>query len=29
MIPNLDSNIIDVAGGTGDIAFRIKARVKN
>ena len=28
MIPNLDSNIIDVAGGTGDIAFRIKARGK-
>ncbi len=28
MIPNLDSNIIDVAGGTGDISFRIKARAK-
>ncbi len=28
MIPNLDSNIIDVAGGTGDIAFRIKSRGK-
>jgi Fe-Mn family superoxide dismutase len=28
MIPNLDSNILDVAGGTGDIAFRIKARGK-
>ena len=26
MIPNLDSNIIDVAGGTGDISFRIKKR---
>lgn len=28
MIPNLDSDIIDVAGGTGDIAFRLKARAK-
>jgi demethylmenaquinone methyltransferase/2-methoxy-6-polyprenyl-1,4-benzoquinol methylase len=28
MIPNLDSDIIDVAGGTGDIAFRIKSRAK-
>lgn len=28
MIPNLNSNIIDVAGGTGDIAFRIKDRAK-
>lgn len=26
MIPNLDSTILDVAGGTGDIAFRIKDR---
>lgn len=26
MIPNLDSLILDVAGGTGDIAFRIKQR---
>lgn len=26
MIPNLDSAILDVAGGTGDIAFRIKDR---
>ena len=28
MIPNLDGRIIDVAGGTGDIAFRIKDRAK-
>ncbi len=28
MIPNLDSDIIDVAGGTGDVAFRLKARGK-
>jgi demethylmenaquinone methyltransferase/2-methoxy-6-polyprenyl-1,4-benzoquinol methylase len=28
MIPNLDSAILDVAGGTGDIAFRIKDRGK-
>lgn len=29
MIPNLNSKIIDVAGGTGDIAFRIYDRAKN
>lgn len=28
MIPNLNSTIIDVAGGTGDIAFRIKKQGK-
>ena len=28
MIPNLNSSILDVAGGTGDIAFRIKQRGK-
>ncbi len=28
MIPNLDGKILDVAGGTGDIAFRIKSRAK-
>lgn len=28
MIPDLDSTILDVAGGTGDIAFRIHARAK-
>jgi demethylmenaquinone methyltransferase/2-methoxy-6-polyprenyl-1,4-benzoquinol methylase len=28
MIPDLNSNILDVAGGTGDIAFRIKNRGK-
>ena len=26
MIPNLDSTILDVAGGTGDISFRLKER---
>lgn len=26
LIPNLDANIIDVAGGTGDISFRLKER---
>ncbi len=29
LIPNLDSNILDVAGGTGDIAFNIKKRALN
>jgi len=29
MIPNLDSKIIDVAGGTGDISLRIKENAKN
>lgn len=28
MIPNLNTTIIDVAGGTGDIAFRTHARAK-
>lgn len=28
MIPNLDSKILDVAGGTGDISFRIKEKAK-
>lgn len=28
MIPNLDGSILDIAGGTGDIAFRIKSRAK-
>ena len=28
MIPNMDSTILDVAGGTGDIAFRIKQQAK-
>ena len=28
MIPNLNSNILDVAGGTGDIVFRIHERAK-
>ncbi len=28
MIPNLNSKILDVAGGTGDIAFRIKDNAK-
>jgi demethylmenaquinone methyltransferase / 2-methoxy-6-polyprenyl-1,4-benzoquinol methylase len=28
MIPNLDSSILDVAGGTGDISFRIKEIAK-
>ena len=29
MIPNLDGNILDMAGGTGDIAFRIKQRAED
>lgn len=29
MIPHLNSVILDVAGGTGDIAFRIKENAKN
>jgi demethylmenaquinone methyltransferase / 2-methoxy-6-polyprenyl-1,4-benzoquinol methylase len=29
MIPNMDSSIIDVAGGTGDIAFRLKKKGKS
>lgn len=28
MIPNMNSKILDVAGGTGDIAFRLKERAK-
>ena len=28
MIPNLDSTILDVAGGTGDIALKIKSQAK-
>jgi len=28
MIPNMDSKILDVAGGTGDIAFRLKEKGK-
>jgi len=28
MIPNLDSKILDMAGGTGDISFRLKERAK-
>lgn len=29
MIPNLNGNILDIAGGTGDISFRIYERAKN
>jgi demethylmenaquinone methyltransferase / 2-methoxy-6-polyprenyl-1,4-benzoquinol methylase len=29
MIPNMNSTILDVAGGTGDISFRLKDRAKN
>lgn len=28
MIPNLNGTVLDVAGGTGDIAFRLKANAK-
>jgi demethylmenaquinone methyltransferase/2-methoxy-6-polyprenyl-1,4-benzoquinol methylase len=28
MVPNLDGKILDVAGGTGDIAFRLKEKAK-
>ena len=28
MIPNLNSTILDVAGGTGDISFRLKDNAK-
>ena len=28
MVPNLNSTILDVAGGTGDISFRLKANGK-
>ena len=28
MIPNMDSKILDMAGGTGDISFRLKDRAK-
>lgn len=28
LLPNLNSSILDMAGGTGDIAFRIKERAK-
>ena len=28
MIPNLNSNILDVAGGTGDISFRLQNNAK-
>ena len=28
MIPNMDSKILDVAGGTGDISFKLKEKGK-